>query len=106
MNARDARHALHYLISAYLVLGWIPGNCTWLRIHFWVCVGTILHWLTNNNRCFLAEYDYDGGHGAEYTQHMLRAVGIHLPKVWMVVCVAYLVVILPALASFAKSRAC
>ena len=55
---KSIRDSLHYLITAYIILGWLVPEQQMLHAVF--CALVLLHWRTNNNRCFLSEYDYSG----------------------------------------------
>lgn len=68
------RTYLHYIISIYIVFGgFIFNDCYQLKLHILFNCIVILHWLTNNNKCFLTEYDYEGGDG--YTISILNKLG-------------------------------
>lgn len=103
MNARAARQALHSVFSLYIVLGWLVPDCRLRAVHFGVCVLTVLHWWTNNGRCFLSQYDYE--HSGGYTASWLRAVGLDTgDNRALQSALAYVVVLLPAWLSYVRLR--
>jgi hypothetical protein len=73
---KNIRNFLHYFITFYSLFGGlITSNCKWLQIHFIFNTLILLHWLTNNNRCFLSEYDYKEN---AYTAQLLNKLGINI----------------------------
>lgn len=77
------RHYLHYVISLYIVFGgvaakYVFGSDKFVYNHVYVLTGILLHWLTNNGKCFLSQYDYSekGPNGTSYTRHLMEMVGL------------------------------
>ena len=67
---KKIRNYIHYCITIYLLLGGLfTNNCILLKIYFVICSLTIIHWLTNNNKCFLSQYDYEDN---EYTRTLFN----------------------------------
>ena len=42
---------IHYIISLFIVFGFLFNNSNMLKIHLIFNIIVILHWLTNNNKC-------------------------------------------------------
>jgi hypothetical protein len=63
---------LHQLVTAYIVFGGLFVNDrAWLRAHIAFNVATIIHWLTNNNRCFMStEYEDDAGYSVDLVRNL------------------------------------
>ena len=72
-SQRDNIHYSYNLIIALVPL--LSNNLKVLYFHATVCILTILHWHTNEGKCFLSEYDYQGE--SEYTKQILSFVGIY-----------------------------
>lgn len=74
------RHYLHYIISAYIVFGGVTfnKNKNLLKLHIIILIGVLMHWYTNNGKCFLSEYDYneENGDKEKYTKHLMDSIGI------------------------------
>lgn len=99
------RNIIHYIITIYILIGGlISNNCISLYIHFCFCILVILHWLTNNNKCFLSEYDYDDSDG--YTKSILNFFNIDVSKYdnpYLITnIIAYSIVIIPLLFTLYK----
>jgi hypothetical protein len=62
---------LHIAIAAYLAFGWVFFPV----IHAPCCVGVIVHWLLNKNRCILSG-DYDDENG--FVTELLGRIGINI----------------------------
>lgn len=99
------RDNLHYLITLFILFGWIPSNCTTLFIHYYFCIITLLHWMTNDNKCFLSEYDYDDDTG--YSAHLLQLLGFNVDPIKdeiLLNLISYLCVLIPATITLYKYR--
>jgi hypothetical protein len=91
------RENLHYMITLFILFGGIFNNCNILFIHYYFCIITVIHWLTNNNKCFLSEYDYKENNG--YTLHLLQFLGFNFDQnkdKALLNLIAYMCVIIPA----------
>lgn len=100
---KQIRDAFHYIITIFLIFGSMTDNCNILSIHSYLCIFTVLHWLTNNNKCFLSEYDYDNNNG--YTHQILQYFGINLDPnndKFTLNVIAYLCVLIPLHISYTK----
>ena len=88
---------LHQLITAYIVFGGLfTSNPALLRLHIAFNVIVILHWLTNNNRCFLSgEHDDNAGYSRSL---VLKLTGVTVSNA-AANAVSYASVILPAIFS-------
>jgi hypothetical protein len=84
---------LHSAIALFSLFGWL----LFPRIHGPYCGAVLLHWLTNNNRCFLSgEYEDPNG----FTKDFLGAFGIGWPRdVVAQNVVVYAMLIVPMLLS-------
>ncbi len=67
----DLHQVLHIAIATYLVIGW----AFFPVIHAPFCVGVLVHWLLNKNRCILSG-DYDDKNG--FTTELLGRIGINI----------------------------
>lgn len=67
----DLHQVLHTAIATYLVIGW----AFFPVIHAPFCVGVLVHWLLNKNRCILSG-DYDDKNG--FTTELLGRIGINI----------------------------
>jgi hypothetical protein len=100
MDGYTFRHYLHYIISFYLIFGGIiTDNIDYIRIHFYVTLFVLIHWLTNDGQCFLSEMDYDKNEKPNaYTDHLLGIFGIKsTPEISNFI--GYATVIIPCLYS-------
>jgi hypothetical protein len=101
---KNIRDNIHYLITLFLFFGGIiSNNCKMLQIHAIFCILVIFHWITNNNKCFLSEYDYKDGNG--YTMHILNYLGINIKQEnneLLLNIIAYSSVLIPLLFSYNK----
>lgn len=95
------RTFIHYIISIFIVFGGLIFNhCNGLKIHMIFNIIVILHWITNNNKCFLTEYDYENGDG--YTIGILNKFGFGLDEKNIVLSnvISYLTTIIPLYYSY------
>lgn len=108
MILKKIRDSFHYIITLFLFFGGIwHNNCNVLKIHAFVCSMTILHWITNDNKCFLSEYDYNEENG--YSIHLLKYLGIHLEQdkdQMLLQLISYSSVLIPLLFTFNKLLKC
>lgn len=102
MNVSDLRHRFHYLVSAYILLGGVvTSDCRFLKWHAYFNCLVILHWMTNNNKCFLSEHDFEEDAG--YTTHLLKKMGLDVgDNPTLATLISYAVVIGPMLWSARK----
>lgn len=102
-NGVRLRHYIHYIISIYLVFGGLfTNNVIYLKIHFYVTLLTIIHWITNKGQCFLTETDYDSNDEPNgYTKHLLSLMNIS-PSSTNLMIIGWLSVILPCIYTLYK----
>lgn len=88
---------LHQLITAYIVFGGLfTSDRAWLLAHIAFNIAVIVHWMTNNNRCFLsAEYEDDAGYSVELVR---KLTGVTVSNA-MGDKISYALVIIPAMVS-------
>ena len=56
---KEQRNYLHMFITFYIAFGGILSNSFLItKIHFYILCLIMIHWLLNNNRCFLSDIDY------------------------------------------------
>jgi hypothetical protein len=48
---------IHRLASLFIYTGWIFNNKIVLIFYLIFIIGIVIHWITNNNICFLTEYE-------------------------------------------------
>lgn len=94
---------IHYIISLFIVFGFLFNNSNMLKIHLIFNIIVILHWLTNNNKCFLSELEYneenqDNGYIIDIVYNIS---GIRINKSTGEI-LAYLSVIIPGYLSYVK----
>ena len=94
---------IHYIISLFIVFGFLFNNINMLKIHLIFNIIVILHWLTNNNKCFLSELEYneenqDNGYIIDIVYNIF---GIRINKSTGEI-LAYLSVIIPGYLSYVK----
>lgn len=100
----DIRHYLHHVISIYVILGGLITyfyfkNCKYIVYHMYFCGFIILHWITNNNKCCLSEYDYNDDDA--YTFHVLEKFGINIkPGDPLRNIIPYLTILIPMYISY------
>jgi hypothetical protein len=66
-------YILHVIITLFTYFGFLIAP----KVHAPVCGAIVMHWITNNNRCFLSK-DYEDENG--FTKELLAYVGIPWPK--------------------------
>ena len=98
---KNLRKIIHYLITIYIIIGWVPNNKKLLLIHMIFIFGVLIHWITNNNRCFLSEYDYGDDPNA-YTKNLLNKFGIKLNNDKIIQFIQYLSLFIPFIISVIK----
>ena len=103
---KKIRDNFHYLITLFLFFGGIITNdCNFLKIHALFSLLVIFHWITNNNKCFLSDYDYNEGNG--YTMHILKKLGINIKQEnneMLLNSIAYLSVLIPFFYTYTKIK--
>lgn len=102
---KHLRDNLHYIITIFILFGSISNNCNILYFHLFFCISTILHWATNNNKCFLSEYDYNEDTG--YSMRILNYFGFNFDKdkdEYILNTIVYSCVIIPLLITLNKLR--
>jgi hypothetical protein len=103
---KQFNNIIHYLITFFIIFGGsISDNCNLLFVHYYFCIITILHWLTNNNKCFLSEYDYN--HDTGYSAHLLQRLGFNFDPVKdqiLLNLISYMCVLIPATITLYKYR--
>ena len=98
---KSYRHYIHYIISFYILFGGvITNNILFIKIHAYTLILILLHWLTNNGRCFLGEIDYKYEKSG-YTKHLLEKIGIYTNEK-IAMYIGYLALIVPTLYSLHK----
>lgn len=103
MDWKLFRETLHYAITATtLAIPIFARNCFLLLGNAILCLLVLIHWLTNNGKCALSEYDHTGN---SYTIGLLRLIGIKLPTNDMYYSqrIAYGVLFLVAAVSLGKA---
>jgi hypothetical protein len=45
----------HHLFNTFLTFGFIINNKTLLKIYIIVVIGTLIHWYTNEDKCYLTQ---------------------------------------------------
>lgn len=98
---KNLRKIIHYLITLYIIIGWTPDNKKMLIIHIIFICGVLIHWITNNNRCFLSEYEY-GDDPQAYTKNLLNKFGIKLNNDKIIQFIQYLSLFIPFIISVIK----
>ena len=46
----------HHIISIYILLGFLTDNKYLLYLYLLITINTVIHWKTNNDKCFLTTY--------------------------------------------------
>ena len=84
---------MHILIAAYIVFGWAISPV----IHAPICVGVIVHWLLNKNRCIMSE-GFEDKNG--FSSGLLARIGIDIShSETLKTIVPYILVLIPAAVS-------
>lgn len=99
---KNLRKIIHYLITIFILFGWAHHNKKLLLIHMIFICGVLIHWITNNNRCFLSEYDYEDDDPNAYTKDLLNKFGIKLNNDKIIQYIPYLSLIIPFIISVIK----
>jgi hypothetical protein len=95
---------IHYIITIFLIFGsFFSKNKIYLKTHFFINMMVILHWFTNNNKCFLSEQTYGEEDPQGYTKHLLSYINIEAND-YNANILAYSSVILPSLYSLYLSN--
>lgn len=99
----NVSHLLHYLITFFIIFGCMSNDYSVLTVHFYFNIIVILHWLTNNNKCFLSDYDNQGENG--YTQELLEKVfGLCISNPTTLNSITYMIVIIPLYITYSKLK--
>ena len=98
---KNLRKIIHYLITMFILFGWVHDNKKLLFIHMIFICGVLIHWITNNNRCFLSEYDHGDDPNA-YTKDLLNKLGIKLNNDKIIQFIPYLSLLIPFIISVIK----
>lgn len=54
----DIVHVVHYIVVAYIVLPpLLTSNQTVLTVHLFVLAAVMIHWATNNDKCWLTQLE-------------------------------------------------
>ena len=99
------RNNIHYCITIFILFGGITSilflNCRMLTIHAYFCILVIAHWLTNNNKCFISEYDENNKNNG-YTLSLLKKIGINIsPDNYIITnTISYSMVLIPLYISY------
>ena len=76
------RTYLHYLITFFILFGGLVGiytkNYNITKVHIIFNLIVIIHWLTNDNKCFLSECDNHDDN--EYSLSLFEKIGISIDK--------------------------
>ena len=81
MDSRKVREHTHYVITIFILTGgFLISSCPLLRAYLLFLVILVLHWVTNDNQCFISEFDYKK-EDIGYTQGILKKAGIHISKI-------------------------
>lgn len=101
-NYKIARTYLHYIVTFFILFGGIiTNNYNIIKFHIIFNTFIIIHWLTNDNKCFLSEYD--NLESTEYTSGILKKLGINIDGNEILInFIAYLTVIIPLFLSLKK----
>lgn len=84
------KEVFHILIAAFIVFGWLLSPV----IHGPACIGILVHWLINKNRCILSE-GYEDSNG--FSSGLLAKVGIDIQSnEWLKTLLPYVLVSIPA----------
>ena len=106
-NMKTIRSKLHTFISLYIVFGGaISNNCVFLKIHCITLMIIIFHWLTNNNNCFLSQYDHHQDKTG-YTRSVLKKYfGINISDEDQIKgnIISYFAAIIPLLYTYRKIK--
>ena len=102
MINKSLRIFIHYIIFFFILFGGIiSNNYNIIKFHIIFNIIVILHWLTNNNKCFLSEYDHKGG---SFVIIVFKKFGIYINEnnETVINAITYSGVILPLLYSLYK----
>jgi hypothetical protein len=91
------------LFSSVISKAFGMNETTFLMAHFCIIIANILHWLTNGNRCFLTDLEYDGSTSSEFMISILNIFGIELSDECINI-LSYNLLILLAVYSFNKLK--
>ena len=75
---------IHHISSGFLLYGWLFNNRILLSLHISTVLLTIMHWMTNNNRCKLTVYINNLCNWSENKpfHDMLDMIGLKSIKSW------------------------
>lgn len=48
---------IHYIISFYMIFGWLVPYCNNLKFYIIFNIFIILHWISNNNNCIISKLE-------------------------------------------------
>lgn len=106
-------HTIHFIVVIFLIFGGLfsgviskvfgMNETTFLMAHFCIIIANILHWLTNGNKCFLTEWEYEGSNSFGFTTSIFDVFGIEMSEECMNVF-SYNTLILLAVYSFNKLK--
>jgi len=93
MNS-ETRHSIHYMITLFVIFGGITSYTFVTKMHVFIIILILLHWLTNNGKCALSEIDYDDNETG-YTSHILKIFRINNTSIYMDRFISYAFIIIP-----------
>jgi hypothetical protein len=92
------RHSIHYIITLFVIFGGVTSYTFITKMHVFIIILILLHWLTNNGKCALSEVDYADDETG-YTSHILKIFGINNTNVYMDRFISYAFIITPLIIS-------
>ena len=97
-------HYIHYIITIFIIFGFLSNNYKLLKIHLIFNLIIIMHWISNNNKCILSEYDYNNDNTG-YTNNIVKKIfGINIQNNELLSNISYLILIISSLISFIKIK--
>ena len=98
----DIIHVIHYMISFFILFGSFSNNYSILKTHLYFNIIVILHWLTNNNKCFISEYHYKDNNTG-YMQHLISKIfNINNVNPNILNIIGYITVLIPSYFTYKK----
>lgn len=70
---------LHTSITIFIIFGNFITNPKYVKLHFYLCIATLIQWFVNNNKCVLSEL-YDDTKDNGYTIKILKQFGFDVDK--------------------------
>jgi hypothetical protein len=104
ISYKEVYNTVHYFITFLIIFGGLIGllfnNLNIVKIHILFNIIILVHWLTNNNRCFISDLTYgDNESNTKYSEELFTSLFNYKLNDVQQNIVAYLTIIIPTIIS-------